>query len=102
MNVDKIKVGATIPVVQYGNLQPEIELSNVEVKEGLDFAMKYIGQLWNQYSEKGNLTPKEISLWKGHLYGCRSVFVEIYSFIKHNHSHRPHLFGPPPVHPTNP
>ena len=61
MKVDKIKVGATIPVVQYGNIQPEIELSDVEVKDGLDYAMKHISSLWNQYSEKGNLTPKEIS-----------------------------------------
>lgn len=61
MNIDKITVGAVIPTIQYGNLQPSIELSGVDAKEGLDYALKHIKDVWAKYSEKGELNEKDVS-----------------------------------------
>lgn len=59
MKVDKITIGAVIPVAQYSNIQPSIELSEVTAEEGIAFAMNHIKELFVNYSEKGGLTEKE-------------------------------------------
>lgn len=60
MKVDKITIGATVPVVQYGNIMPSVELSDVSLEEGTKVGMKFIGDLFEKYSEKGGLIPKEV------------------------------------------
>lgn len=60
MKVDSIKIGATIPTQSYGNIQPEIILSDVPLQEGIDTGMKFISGLFEKYSEKGGLVPKEV------------------------------------------
>lgn len=54
-------IGAVIPIAQYANLQPQLELSNTELKEGTEFGMNWIKELYQKYSEKGlPLNEKEI------------------------------------------
>jgi len=55
MKVEKISIGATIPCMQYGNLTPTIELEDVSVEDGLEFAMTHIKKMFSKYSEKGEL-----------------------------------------------
>ena len=60
MKVDQIKIGAVIPTQQYGNIQPEIILSEVDLTEGTAYGLRFITDLFAKYSEKGGLIPKEI------------------------------------------
>jgi hypothetical protein len=48
----KLKMTAVVPVVQYGNIQPSIELEGEDYKELEIEAMKHIKTLWNRYAEK--------------------------------------------------
>lgn len=59
MKIDKLEFKATIPVAQYSNIQPGIEISDVSIKEGTEVAMGFLGGLFEKYSEKGGLIPKE-------------------------------------------
>lgn len=55
----KVKFGATIPVAQYANLMPEIDMGEVgmeEAEKGLD----YIKSMFARFSEKGALNEKEV------------------------------------------
>lgn len=65
MKIDSLKFGAVIPTQQYGNIQPEVTISDVEVREGTEIGMKFVSDLFAQYSEKGGLVPKEIIISKG-------------------------------------
>jgi hypothetical protein len=60
MKIDKIEIGATIPVVQYGNIMPSISISDTTLEEGSDVALKYIKDLFAKYSEKGAITEKDV------------------------------------------
>jgi len=61
MRIEKIKIGAVIPVQKYGNLQPEIEISSDDRGEDLLAAgMDVIKGLFSQYSEVGGLEEKDI------------------------------------------
>lgn len=56
MKVDKIKIGAVIPVQKYGNLQPEIEISSDDAGEDiLGVGMEVIKSLFTKYSEVGGI-----------------------------------------------
>lgn len=50
----KIKLGAVIPTVQYGNLQPEFELDENDILVGkdIDYLEGKIQELWNKYADK--------------------------------------------------
>lgn len=48
----KYKLSATVPVVQYGNLIPEIELEGTNLDKLHEKAMDHMQQIWDQYSEK--------------------------------------------------
>jgi len=52
---------ATIPVVQYGNIMPEIVLETKDIEKGTKIGMDYIEGLFAKYSEKGALKVSEIS-----------------------------------------
>ena len=64
MRIDKLTITAVVPVAQYSNIQPSIEISDVEVKEGTDFAMNYIKKFFDKYSERGSLKENDIVLSK--------------------------------------
>lgn len=59
MKIEKIQFNAVIPVAQYSNIQPGIELSDVTLEEGKNVGMKFIGELFDKYSEKGGLVAHE-------------------------------------------
>lgn len=64
MKIDKLQMTAVIPVQQYGNIQPSIELSEVDFKEGTEFGLSYIRDLFSRFSEKGGLTEHDVVLSK--------------------------------------
>lgn len=47
------KIGATIPVTSYGNLQPEIEVEAESYEDAYSLAMPRIEAIWNRYCEPG-------------------------------------------------
>lgn len=49
----KVKVGATIPTVTYGNLLPEFEVEADSIEEGLAIIEPKLQELWNKYVEAG-------------------------------------------------
>ncbi|MBP7118577.1 PD-(D/E)XK nuclease family protein [Candidatus Woesebacteria bacterium] len=53
-----IEFAAVIPTQQYGNIQPRITLTDIDIKEGTDIAQAYIEALSGQYSEKGAFVRK--------------------------------------------
>lgn len=48
----KYKLTAVIPCVQYGNLQPEIELEGENIDELHATAMAHIAEVWGKYGER--------------------------------------------------
>ena len=73
----KIELGATIPTVQYGNLQPKLELETT--KENYDRDMRALEgkmkELWDRYSEKPLTTHGEA------LGLTTDDFVEVEAFV---------------------
>ena len=59
MKIDKITIGATIPVAQYANIMPEITMSDIDLNES-EFGLNYIKQMFARFSEKGSLNDKEV------------------------------------------
>jgi hypothetical protein len=53
----KIKLSATVPVVQYGNLVPEVEVESKTFADGMAEAESYIREFWNKYVESGKELP---------------------------------------------
>lgn len=53
----RIKLGATIPTVTYGNIMPEFEVEAESIEEGLKIVEPQLRDVWNRYVEKG----KELS-----------------------------------------
>lgn len=49
----KFSLGATIPVTQYGNLQPTIEVEAESYEEAEKIALRQIQKLWNKVCEPG-------------------------------------------------
>lgn len=47
----KVKFSAVIPVVDFGNVQPEIELEGDDYKKLEEEGMGYIREAWNKYSK---------------------------------------------------
>ena len=60
MKIESIKIEATIPCSQYGNLRPTIEMSDVTIEEAEKKGMELILPLFEKYSEKGGLIPREM------------------------------------------
>jgi len=50
----KFKITATIPTVQYGNIQPEYEVEAESFEEAEAIALPYIEKLWAKYCQKGS------------------------------------------------
>jgi len=63
----KIKLGATIPTVQYGNLQPEFEVEAPTIELGLAEIEPHIQALWDKYGEKplNKATGKRLKAFVG-------------------------------------
>lgn len=61
MKIEKLKIGAVIPVQQYGNIQPEIEISSDDKGEDImAVGIDIMKDLFARYSEKGGLTENDI------------------------------------------
>ena len=60
MKINTIKIGATIATGQYQNMQPSIELSDVDIKEGTEIGVSFVKDLFARFSEKGALNEKEV------------------------------------------
>lgn len=58
--VSRVSIKATIPVAQYANIMPEIEMQNVGMRFGLEYGLDYIKELFTKYSEKGSLKEQKI------------------------------------------
>lgn len=48
----KYKLSSTVPVVQYGNLMPEVELEGTNLEKLHEKAMEHMQKVWDTYSEK--------------------------------------------------
>lgn len=48
----KFTLGATVPVMSYGNIQPLIEVEAESYEAAMAIAEKYIKDIWNRYGEK--------------------------------------------------
>lgn len=89
MKIDQIKIGAVIPTQQYGNIQPEIILSDVKADEGTEFGMKFVSELFAKYSEKGGLIPKEVILATGSKKSFNEEGVEVqFEPIAHTYQYK--------------
>ena len=63
----KYTLGAVIPTVQYGNLQPEIELEGDNFKELTQEAEAYIQEIWDKYGERPLKTNTSDAGYEGHV-----------------------------------
>lgn len=62
----KFTLKATIPVVQYGNIMPEIEVEAEDFKTASKMAFKHLQKIWNTYGEKPlNKKAKPVKVGKG-------------------------------------
>lgn len=52
MKVSKIEIGATIPVMQYGNLQPKVEMTDVDLEEGTQHIMGHLKGMFAKYADR--------------------------------------------------
>lgn len=67
----KFTIGATIPVAQYGNLQPQIEVEAETYEEAYATAMPRIEAIWNKYvdgKQIGNARTKLTAFVGGSIY----------------------------------
>lgn len=69
----KVKLSATIPTVQYGNIMPEFEVEADTLEAGLAIVEPQLVSTWNKYVEEG----KQLKTSKGKLVKC-FVGGEIY------------------------
>lgn len=60
MLVKKIEMKATISTGNYSNIQPCIELQDVDHAEGTAFAMEYVKELFAKYGERGGIKENAI------------------------------------------
>jgi len=61
MKIKNYKIGAVIPTVQYGNLQPVIELEGEDLEEMQEVGLNHIKDLHHRFSDKDlNETVKSI------------------------------------------
>lgn len=61
----KYKLGATVPVAQYANLLPEIEIEAESIEEAEKQILPYIEDFFNKYSEKAKIGPAKNALSTG-------------------------------------
>ena len=62
MKIQKLEIKAVIPTGQYANLQPGIELTDIEnIDEAKTTALDFIKEMSNKYSTTGPLTENEIT-----------------------------------------
>lgn len=92
MKVDKITITAVIPTQQYGNLQPGLEISDVDAKEGMEFGIGYMKELFSRFSEKGGLTEHDVVLSKLTKKSFNEDGVEIeFEPVAHTYTHKEKL-----------
>ena len=63
MKITKITVGATIPTGQYQNIQPSIEISDIEnIQEASTMGIEWIKEHFERFCEKGKIQDKDIEI----------------------------------------
>lgn len=63
MKISKITVGATIATAQYQNIQPSIEISDIEdIQVASELGTEWIKEHFERFSTTGKLTEKEIEI----------------------------------------
>jgi hypothetical protein len=63
MQINKIEIKATIPTRQYENIQPCIEITDIDnYQESLDKGLGIIKELIGKYSEHGNIKEKDVAV----------------------------------------
>lgn len=89
MKIESIKIEATIPCSQFANIRPTIEMSDTTVEEAEKKGMELILPLFEKYSEKGGLIPRElVSVSVGKLKSFNEDGVEIgFEPISHSYSY---------------
>ena len=60
----KVKLSATVPVVQYGNLVPEVEVEAETYEEAMRIAEGHIKSFWNKNVEAGKELADDLSNYK--------------------------------------
>ena len=60
VTVSRLEIGATIPTRQYENIQPKIEMKDIELSEGTKIGMNYIESLTAKYGQHGAFEAKEV------------------------------------------
>lgn len=67
MAVEKVKYSLTavVPVAQYANLQPTVEVEADSIEEAEAEVLPYIEQFFNKYSEKAKIGSEKRALSKG-------------------------------------
>lgn len=59
MKISKMEFRATIPTTQYGNIQPSIEITDIEdKKEAERIGIAFIKELYERFSTGGELKDK--------------------------------------------
>lgn len=61
----KYKLGATVPVAQYANLMPEIEVEGDTIEECEALVLPYIEQFFNKWSDKAKIGNQKRAIAKG-------------------------------------
>src|SRR5687768_14133119 len=61
----KYKLGATVPVAQYANLMPEVEVEAETIEEAEAIVLPYIEKFYNKYSEKSKIGAAKIAKKEG-------------------------------------
>lgn len=71
----KIELGAVIPTIQYGNIQPKFEVEAESIEAGLAIIEPQIKALYDKYSDKPLVTHTEA------LGSTQDDFVEVEAFV---------------------
>src|SRR5690606_4901684 len=66
----KVSLGATIPVTQYGNLQPLIEAEGETYEEAMEIALRRIHDLWNRTAERPLSIDRDAAQAGGKILTC--------------------------------
>lgn len=83
----KFKLGATVPVAQYANLVPEVEVEADTIEEAEKLVLPYIESFYNKYSEKSKIGAAKVAKKEGRVL-IKDIFGNeiFYDDAKHEYS----------------
>lgn len=77
----KVKFSAVIPVVDFGNVQPEIELEGDDYKKLEEEGMGYIREAWNKYSKSPFPNNVVGNFKKFDTFTCEQILYDDYQHL---------------------